>query len=180
MAITENPTGRLGIERMNIFVTDSCPVQSARNLCDKHIVKMILEAGQLLSTAHHVLDGLTFKTPYLYKPTHENHPYSIWVRQSTGNYSWLYQHFEALHYEYFYRYGKTHKSWLRLHQITNLWPFNMPKYEPCSEFVYCGTDEHFKGDVIEAYRAYYREKANRMDMRWTDSVVPTWMAVELA
>ena len=34
---------------MNIFVTDSCPIQSARNLPDKHIVKMPLETCQMLS-----------------------------------------------------------------------------------------------------------------------------------
>ena len=34
---------------MNIFVTDRCPIQSARNLPDKHIVKMPLETCQMLS-----------------------------------------------------------------------------------------------------------------------------------
>ena len=34
---------------MNIFVTDRCPVQSARNLPDKHIVKMPLETCQMLA-----------------------------------------------------------------------------------------------------------------------------------
>ena len=34
---------------MNIFVTDSCPIQSARNLPDKHIVKMPLETCQMLA-----------------------------------------------------------------------------------------------------------------------------------
>ena len=34
---------------MNIFVTDYCPVQSARNLPDKHICKMPLETCQMLA-----------------------------------------------------------------------------------------------------------------------------------
>ena len=34
---------------MNIFVTDHCPIQSARNLPDKHIVKMPLETCQMLA-----------------------------------------------------------------------------------------------------------------------------------
>ena len=42
---------------MNIFVLDKSPVQSAIYMCDKHIVKMIVESCQLLSTAHRVLDG---------------------------------------------------------------------------------------------------------------------------
>ena len=34
---------------MNIFVTDADPIQSARNLPDKHIVKMPLETCQMLA-----------------------------------------------------------------------------------------------------------------------------------
>ena len=36
---------------MNIFVTDVCPEISARTQCDKHVVKMVLESAQMLSTA---------------------------------------------------------------------------------------------------------------------------------
>lgn len=42
---------------MNIFVVDQDPVVAARQHCDKHVVKMILEYGQMLSTAHRLLDG---------------------------------------------------------------------------------------------------------------------------
>ena len=41
---------------MNIFALDKDPTQAARMMCDKHVVKMILESAQLLSTAHRVLD----------------------------------------------------------------------------------------------------------------------------
>ena len=33
---------------MNIFVVDEDPVIAARQLCDKHVVKMILETAQML------------------------------------------------------------------------------------------------------------------------------------
>ena len=33
---------------MNIFVIDKDPVVAAQNLCDKHVVKMILESAQML------------------------------------------------------------------------------------------------------------------------------------
>ena len=33
---------------MNIFATDSNPIIAARNLCDKHINKMIVESAQML------------------------------------------------------------------------------------------------------------------------------------
>jgi hypothetical protein len=42
---------------MNIFVLDRDPIQAAKDQCDKHLVKMILEYGQMLSTAHRLLDG---------------------------------------------------------------------------------------------------------------------------
>ncbi len=48
---------------MNIFVLDEDPVISAQMMCDKHIPKMIVEAAQMLSTAHRMLDGYMEKRP---------------------------------------------------------------------------------------------------------------------
>lgn len=42
---------------MNIFVLDLNPFVAAQQHCDKHVVKMILEYGQMLSTAHRLKDG---------------------------------------------------------------------------------------------------------------------------
>ena len=42
---------------MNIFAVDEHPIRAAHQMVDKHVVKMILEAGQMLSTSHRVLDG---------------------------------------------------------------------------------------------------------------------------
>ena len=42
---------------MNIFVLDKDPVKAAQYQCDKHVVKMIVESAQMLSTAHRLLDG---------------------------------------------------------------------------------------------------------------------------
>ena len=87
---------------MNIFVVDCDPATSARMLCDSHVVKMILESCQLLSTAHHVLDGdplevNTGKRRYtthictkknICKAAMINHPCNIWTRTSGENYLW--------------------------------------------------------------------------------------------
>ena len=40
----------------NIFYLDHDPRIAARYDCDKHVVKMILETVQMLSTAHRVVD----------------------------------------------------------------------------------------------------------------------------
>ena len=42
---------------MNIFYLDKNFQVNAKLHCDKHVVKMIVEYAQLLSTAHRVLDG---------------------------------------------------------------------------------------------------------------------------
>ena len=100
---------------MNIFVTDQCPIQSARNLPDKHVVKMPLETCQMLSIIYsdwyygigqlHKLDG----TPYATKHgAFRNHPCTIWAAESYWNLSWLISHGIALCDEYTARYNKVH------------------------------------------------------------------------
>ena len=42
---------------MNIFYLHEDPIQNAKWHVDKHVVKMVTEYAQLLSTAHRVLDG---------------------------------------------------------------------------------------------------------------------------
>ena len=46
---------------MNIFALDTDPVIAAQSHCDKHVVKMIIEYAQLMSTAHRVLDGALYQ-----------------------------------------------------------------------------------------------------------------------
>ena len=48
---------------MNIFILDNDPVLAAQQQCDKHVVKMIVESGQMLSTAHRMLDGVVERRP---------------------------------------------------------------------------------------------------------------------
>ena len=45
---------------MNVFYVDKHPVKAAEQMCDKHIVKMILESAQLLCTCHRVQDGTEY------------------------------------------------------------------------------------------------------------------------
>lgn len=63
---------------------------------------MILETGQMLST---LLDG-----PY--KPLVKlSHPSYNWLQKTKANRTWLYNLFEAMSHEYFYRFNRTHKTW---------------------------------------------------------------------
>ena len=102
---------------MNIFVLHQSAPLAAKMHCDKHVVKMILEYCQLLSTAHRVLDEGEldpWMDETLYKTTHKNHPSSVWVRQNARNYQYVFDLLFSLHAEYKQRYGKPHASWQKL------------------------------------------------------------------
>ena len=130
---------------MNIFTTNECPVISAQEMCDKHVVKMIVEYAQLMSTAHRVLDGKEYEgrtllnrrikrwlhpnknmEELLYKASHIKHPSGIWCRTNTANYQWLYRHFCAACEEYTHRYGKVHLTELKLAKVFKNTPKNIP------------------------------------------------------
>jgi hypothetical protein len=132
-----------------------------------HVVKMVLESCQLLSTVHH-LHGSAGP----YKINHEKHPSTIWAAQSRENYAWLWDHFQALSEEYTRRYHKTHASAIHLEFLRDA-PESVPSLgliDPPQ----CMPDE-FKlpGDPVEAYRRYYRG-AKREFARWKDGNIPEW------
>lgn len=158
---------------MNVFYLDSDPATCARYHVDKHCVKMILEYAQLLSTAHHVLDGETLLTPHLYKPTHKNHPSAVWVRQSKANYQWLYNLLEELSTEYMYRYSKVHAT-TRLFKYLEYAPDNIPDQEftqptPAMPDIY-----KVEGDSLSSYRRYYNGDKQRM-FSWKHRSIPEWV-----
>ena len=90
---------------MNIFVVDEDPVVAAQQLCDKHVVKMILETAQMLCT---VARNHGHEAPY--KVAHPKHPCTLWVGKSAANWQWLIDHGLAMAAEYTRRYGRKHKS----------------------------------------------------------------------
>lgn len=170
---------------MNIFVVDEDPVTAANMLCDKHCIKMILESCQLLSTAHHVLDGQqitvtgkrTYKTyeskkPDLLKATMINHPCTIWVRESRENYLWLWKHAYAMCKEYTRRYGKVHKlEALLLGALYNP-PKNIPKLK-LTPFAQAMPDNCKNADAVVAYRKYYITA--KVDIaKWKLNNAPQW------
>ena len=156
---------------MNIFQLADDPAQCAEDHCDKHIVKMILEYGQLLSTAHHVLDGEDAPEG-IYKKTHVNHPSAVWARESSMNYTWLYTLMGECMDEYNRRYGKDHAT-ERLVPMLCRKPKNMP-FGHLTEIPQCMPDEYKReGDPVGAYRAYYKgEKAHFA--KWNYTATPYW------
>ena len=139
---------------MNIFVLHKDPETAATMMCDKHIVKMILETAQMLCT---VVASYGHVTPY--RSTHAKHPCTIWASQSRANWSWLIDHGMALCEEYTKRYGKIHKSqqvieWCAMTHI------DLPE-GPRTPFVQAMPTQYKTDCAVEAYRAYYKgEKAH--------------------
>lgn len=141
---------------MNIFYLHPDASACAAMHCDKHVVKMILEYAQLLSTAHHVLDEGTdgIDKSLIYKKTHANHPCAVWVRQSGHNYRWLFLLFECLLAEYSLRYGKFHAC-TRLVSLLRNAPVNIREERHFFPPPKCMPDEYKCEDTVTSYRNYY-------------------------
>lgn len=157
---------------MNIFVLDENPVTSAEYMCDKHVIKMTLESAQLLSNCHSY-----YNSNYnLYKPTHMNHPCSLWVRESKSNYKWLYQHFIALANEYNLRYHKIHKSYLLLYNKLIDIPNGMLDIG-LTPFKQCMPDIYKHNNPVTAYRSYYVGDKIKFAEWSYPSQIPDWINI---
>jgi len=160
---------------MNIFYLDHNPTVCAQLHCDKHVVKMILEYAQLLSTAHRVLNPETAQ-PALYKATHINHPSAVWVRQTSDNYHWLFDTWDELLTQYTSRYDG------RIHRTQFLWAHLLcpPKsilVETMTPVPQCMPDDcKVEGDAVAAYRKYYATHKSSF-AQWKNGQTPNWMKI---
>lgn len=96
---------------MNIFYTSDDPVQAARDLCDQHVNKMIVESAQMMSTAirRHAPE-LNYGIIKIYKPAYQRHPCTIWAGDSREHFLWLHSHATAIYLEFRKRYKNDHKT----------------------------------------------------------------------
>lgn len=179
---------------MNIFALDEITPLAAQYHCDKHLIKMILETAQLLSTAHRILDGkmVVSKTKtgrnvkrwklsddredILYSATHINHPSAVWCRQNYAQYVWLWNLMHNLCKEYTRCFGKVHKcESIGLLSKLAIGPINIKNSE---SFTYPtpAMPDYCKitGDVIQSYRNYYLKEKSRM-FSWTNRSIPLWL-----
>lgn len=180
---------------MNIFILDTNAIKAAQMQCDRHVVKMVLESAQMLSTAHRILDGTLTKVPsksgkrlvnnwqlpddreqVLYKAVHANHPCTVWTMESVQNYIWHYDHFQALATEFEYRYEKKHKSWVDLEYALSIPPKNIPNKSltPFKLAMGAAPECINPQDPVGSYRAFYQTKQDRFSMDWTKRSIPEW------
>ena len=158
---------------MNIFYFDDCPVESARAQPDKMLVKMPLETAQMLCTAHRELDGDEYADANgLYKRAYWNHPCTIWARESSSNYSWLYRHFVALCIEYSSRYGRSHLSFDKLSGPLMTLPQNI-EIGDMTTVAQAMPDEYKHENPTVAYRRYVINEKHYA--KWEQNrAKPTW------
>jgi hypothetical protein len=179
---------------MNIFYLSNNVEECAQMHVDKHVVKMITEQCQLLSTAHRVIDGVEYIDDssgrkikrwklggsyeyLLYKATHINHPSAIWARKSFDNYMWLHSLTEELCKEYTHRYGKIHKcEYSGLLDTLSYAPFNIPVgifTEPT-----CAMPDKYivKGDSIQSYKNYYTDGKQHL-FSWKNRPIPEFITL---
>jgi hypothetical protein len=158
---------------MNIFVTDHCPIQSARNLPDKHIVKMPLETCQMLAIIYsdwyygvgklYKQDGTPYRTQH---GAFRNHPCTQWAAENEYNLAWLIVHGVALCDEYTARYGKVHTCLDVIAQAEQIYKrcFDEDHYDASQQVTSFtrAMPEDIKYDTtidtIEAYKRYLNTK----------------------
>lgn len=165
---------------MNIFILDTNPQLAAQYHCDQHLHKMILESAQMLSTV--ARSKTVFAFGY-YKPTHENHPCTNWLRESMANCHWLVELCHDLNSERLSVANcADHKSMEIVRLFTN--DFLRNHVDSLTPFVFAGPLQIAicpDLSIVEKYRAYYRlksaqwEREGKGPMTWKNRIKPEWM-----
>jgi len=128
---------------MNIFALDRDPKKVPGQMCDKHVVKMMVEGTQMMCYAIHLrsvgwepgddntlgsrktlFDKIcSIDNPVTYVPNriHTFHSCVIWAASSNDNFSWLTEYTKALLREYSNRYGKNSKCNVQFTQANAHW-----------------------------------------------------------
>lgn len=172
---------------MNLFWLSKRRRRNARYHCDQHVVKMPLEAVQLLYTALSVLmvdekwrDNAPWNkanTQRGYKATHINHPLAIWVRESLANYNHCVEYALSLCREYTRRYKKTHfvqhhAEWLKQNppffSNTTMTPIPLCVGKTQTEFVQTASA------ACKAYRKFYKTTKKEF-ARYRRTPPPSWL-----
>lgn len=153
---------------MNLFVLDYDIPTCSKYHVNRHVVKMILETTQLLNNALIAHDKSYIP---VYRPTHKNHPCSLWTSESRDNFTWLLQLGLSLCSEYTYRYDKIHKCQSILTQFSTL--THKISAGPLTPFKLCMPAIYHRADAVESYRLYYKKEKSHI-AQWSKRETPYW------
>ena len=149
---------------MNIFVLDNSPSASAKQHCDKHVVKMHVEGVQMLVSVldrWNVNHAVTTKRGTIHKGGYANHPCTRWAGDDYANFLWLLEYTDALVTEHTHRYGTHPVSGAQVQQIkaVRLQLHQAMLAAGCDNgltpFAQAMPDEYKDDDAVTAYRDYY-------------------------
>lgn len=158
---------------MNVFACHSDPTIAATWLADQHVVKMVTETAQILSTA---LRARGSNDWVLYRPTHTHHPCVVAAVENPLYFDWAAKHGVALSLEYTARFGKTHKAEVVVRRALDLNPpLNITVLPAASPLA---MPEEFRSeDVPLSYQLYlaakyaaWRDKGKLSAPRWRRDV----------
>lgn len=158
---------------MNIFILSLNMSECVHWYPDKHIVKMPIEATQMLCNVFHYTGEIEYydvlTREEIYYPTHMNHPCSVWTRTSLSNWLWLRKLVCYMGNEYRYRYGRMHRS---VEVAMNL---PIPKIPDLglTEFAKAVPEEFKHLEVCEAYREYFKKYKGHLK-KYTKRPIPEW------
>jgi len=183
---------------MNIFALSRSPKEAAREMIDKHVIKMPTESCQMLHTNALFYDYLDDhgEEPTLSElkqyhrdvssklmiPAMLNHPSTVWARNNRSNFKWLFEHALALCKEYTYRYGREHGARERILDVSDYSIFG--RWQD-ADAVTIAMDNKYRLDrgkvmhdnpwdfVIKSYRHYYLEGKWRI-AEWRMERQPEW------
>jgi hypothetical protein len=175
--------------KMNIFFLSMSIRRCAKYHFDKHVIKMILEYCQLLSTAWHVLQPeqaqVYLHNKLIYKSTHINHPSTKWVREHINNYMYVVRLALQLCKEWRFRYKheRIHACEPKLHFLYNHLPnINSYNIDKTVKNPKCLTlplplampDVYKCKNPVKSYRNYYQSPEKSHLTNWKNCQKPYW------
>lgn len=187
---------------MNIFYISNDPTECAQALDSLRLNKMLIESIQMLSTAAvSIIDSLRYDCiearfvrsihrldmgfvdfdhfDMLAKPTHKNHPCTVWCGSSKANYAWLVSLADAMHAEWLYRGHKPHRCYVNrmsaVRTVLQIYSNYLPR-----DFTAPPNCSMFKGDeLILAYKKTLIEKwkSDKGPPTWENRGEPLWKSI---
>ena len=155
---------------MNIFVTDENPLIAAKHLDDRRVIQMILEAAQMMTSAL-VANGIAVED-LQYKPTHKNHPCTVWAGESWVNFLWVREWARMMNEQYKRVSGKDHVSFQAIREMPEFVNI-LPDIEQ-TPFRNCTSDcKHIKS-ITKAYRTQMCLKWARDSFNLKPHLRPKW------
>ena len=178
---------------MNRFILAADPQDIPELMCDQHVIKMITEEGQMLSSAirQHMPNFASQHDAGLFNTSpnsgYSRHPCTRWAADNKANFEWAIDLFFHMSVEYTCRFGTEHGTQTRLGGLLLLaitcdeYGVSFPdgkltSHPQCFGSLQqaCETTEWWP---VQAYRTYYRHKQStfKKPMRWTSQSQPSFM-----